>query len=99
MTVPLHFYTLSLFPYVFGELQLEGSFEDETEEISGFGETFLPLQLVGDGVAAEEVLCDCSQQAFLYGNPMHLTDKVIGKKAFQVVSKCEVTSQSSHEGD
>lgn len=79
MAVPLNLHTLSLFPDVFGELQLEGSFEDEAKEISGLGEAFLPLQLVGHRVAAEQILCNCSKQAFLYSNSMRLTDEVIGE--------------------
>lgn len=79
MTVPLNLHALCLFPDVLGELQLEGSFEDEAEEISGLGEAFLPLQLIRNRVAAEQILCNCSKQALLYSNSMRLTDEVIGE--------------------
>lgn len=79
MAIPLDLHTLSLFPDVLGELQLEGSFEDEAKEISGLGEAFLPLQLIGNRVAAEQILCNCSKQSLLYGNSMRLTDEVIGE--------------------
>ena len=82
----MHLHALGLFPYLLGQRDLQRAFKDKAEEVSALGETFLPLQLVRDGIAGEQVLGYCGEQAFLNGDPMHLTDEVVGEEALQVVS-------------